>query len=122
MMQEAAVSHLMYRADNLPKIKFKHQTPEDAYDTGKAKSVNLQTRNSIPMTKLQSLVPPSHTGLMSPIGKYLMQDDDEKINNDSASIMIKDNDVSVQQIPQPPIMAPQVMRPIKSVQPFRPPH
>ena len=79
MMQEAAVSHLMYRADNLPKIKFKLQTPEDAYQTTKAKSVNLNTRNSIPVTKLTSLMPPSHSGLMSPIGKYLMQDDDEKV-------------------------------------------
>ena len=59
---------------------------------------------------------------MSPIGKYLMQDDDEKVNNDSGSLKIHENDdVSVSQIPQPPGMQQQVMRPIKSVQPYRGP-
>lgn len=75
-MQEAAVSHLMYRADNLPKIKFALQGPEDVYDQAKARSVNLIARNSLPMSK--HVLPPSHTGLMSPIGKYLMQDEDDE--------------------------------------------
>lgn len=55
MIHEAAVSHLMYRADQLPKIKFQlqgaYEDQDNTQQLHKAKSVALKPRNSVPLVQ-----------------------------------------------------------------------